>query len=653
MVLSDNSLEILNHRYLLPGETPEDLFSRVANALAPNMTTATEFYGVMTELKFLPNTPCLINAGRDLGQLAACFVLPVEDSIESIFEAVKQAAIIHKSGGGTGFSFSDIRPKGSIVHSTRKASSGPVSFMSVFNSATDAIKQGGIRRGANIGILRVDHPDIEEFIDCKKKDGEFSNFNISVAMTDEFMQNPDRKLFKHIAENMWSNGEPGIIFIDTINRGVKEGELISATNPCGEQPLRPYESCVLGSINLEKHLDSSGFSYSELRKSVEVAIKMLNRMIDVSIYPLPQIEEQTKKSRKIGIGIMGFARTLYKLGIRYGSSECLKFIDELMLTMLDVSSKSKEYTNESRFTIAPTGTISMIADTSSGIEPEYALSYRKNVLGQSFVYTNEFFLETLKQSLSYSDTWIEGIEKNGGSVQGLDSIPEKIQELFVTAHDISPLSHIDVQARFQKYVDNAISKTINLPEDYPPSKVETLIAYAWENGCKGLTIYRNGSRQNQVLTTMEATSFTTPRRRPNRVFGSTTRIETACGPIYFTANTDNDGSLFEVFCGMGKAGGCESSQIEAIGRLISLALRSGVAPIQVIRQLKGIRCNKPFGVGKKAVLSCADCIAKTLAKMTDTDVELSSKNGCCPECTMETQMEEGCEKCSNCGFSRC
>ena len=674
-IWSENSLAVLKGRYLKGDETPEGMFKRVAIHLAVTPDEINSFYHIMSELKFIPNTPCLINAGRPLGQLAACFVLPIEDSIESIFETLKNTALIHKSGGGTGFDFSNLRPANFSISTTGSISSGPISFMKIFDAATNEIKQGGVRRGANMACLSVHHPDILEFIKCKGRDGILSNFNISVTIDDSFIECVksdilyglywDKKMikqlkagevFKSLAKSAWETGEPGILFIDTINKENK-GDRISATNPCAELPLRPYESCVLGSINLEKHFysdQSFGINFKTIRETTKNAIIMLNRMIDTSKSPLPEIEKATKGSRRIGLGIMGFAKTLYRLGIRYGSEECMKFIDDLMLTIKDVSIPlQQQFGNETVFTIAPTGSISMIADTSSGIEPVYSLSFYKNVMNKSLLYTDNYFLGVAKKEGFYTDTLINSIIENRGSVKGLPLVPEEWQRVFVTAYDLTFDTHIKVQARFQKYVDNAISKTINMASDSTVEDAEKAIMLAYETGCKGITIYRNGCRANQVLTNLpQPNSFVTPQRRPNKVEGSTIKTLTSCGDIYTTCNIHSE-SLFEVFCTMGKAGGCEPSQIEAIGRLISLALRSGVAPVQIIRQLKGIRCNKPCGVGKKSILSCADAIGKAISKITNIDVQVLYKNGCCPECNSETQMQDGCELCSSCGFSRC
>ena len=556
-----NAVRILEKRYLLKDEsgnlieTPKKMFERVAREVASadrlygkkfdTEETEREFYRVMSNLEFIPNSPALINAGTRMGQLSACFVLPVEDSMKSIFEAVKDMALIHQSGGGTGFSFSKLRPKGDLVKSTKGIASGPVSFMRVFDMATDVIKQGGRRRGANMGILRVDHPDILEFITAKTKEGAFTNFNLSVAITDKFMKlveedkeyelinprtgKPTRKLrardvFNLIVATAWKIGDPGLVFIDRMNRYNPTPHIgkIESTNPCGEQPLLPYESCVLGSINLSKMVDKKKINWQKLRSIVKTAVHFLDNVIDVNKYPLPHIERITKANRKIGLGIMGFAEMLIKLGIPYNSQEGIHVAEKVMkFVTREARERSKRLAemggvfpnfkgsiwdkkmvrvrNATLTTIAPTGTISTIAGCSSGIEPLFAISYIRNVLeGTQFLETNSLFEEVAKGKGFYDKKLMIEIAKKG-SIQHIKKIPAYVRKIFVTAFDISPEWHVRMQAAFQKYTDNAVSKTVNLPYDATVEEVEKVYKLAYKLGCKGVTVYRYGSKPQQVL----------------------------------------------------------------------------------------------------------------------------------------------------------
>ena len=564
-----NAMVVLQKRYLRKDEqgkvteTPEEMFKRVANniAYADNLyktlyhqdvnieDTAKEFYEVLSNMEFLPNSPTLMNAGRDLQQLAGCFVLPVDDSMESIFEAIKNTALIHQSGGGTGFSFTRLRPSGDIVKSTGGIASGPISFMKVFNAATEAVKQGGTRRGANMGIIRVDHPDILEFITCKENNAELNNFNISVAITEEFMKAvekdreydlinprnrlvfkkmPARKVFDLMTTMAWKNGDPGIIFIDRINRDNPTPALgeIESTNPCGEQPLLPYESCNLGSINLSRLVsEKKEIDWDKLRRVVQTATHFLDNVIDMNRFPLTQIEEMVEKNRKIGMGVMGFADLLIQLEIPYNSAEALKLAEKIMQFISNEAreasealseirgafpsfpqstynkKKGKKIRNSTRTTIAPTGTISIIAGSSSGIEPLFAISYiRRNILdsGDELVEVNPYFEKVAKEQGFYSDELMRKIAEKG-TIQEFPEIPERIRKVFVTAHDITPEDHIKMQAAFQKYTDNAVSKTVNFPHDATIADVEKVYMLAYKLGCKGVTIYRDRSRDTQVL----------------------------------------------------------------------------------------------------------------------------------------------------------
>ncbi|MEM2972368.1 MAG: vitamin B12-dependent ribonucleotide reductase [Candidatus Bathyarchaeia archaeon] len=557
--LTVNAIEVLNRRYLLKdeteriAETPTQMFQRVAKAIAkvdvqygenPAESEKT-FYEMMAKLEFIPNSPTLFNAGTELGQLSACFVLPVEDSLESIFTAVKNMALIEKSGGGVGFDFSKLRPKGDIVKSTKGVASGPLSFMRVFDVATEVIKAGGKRRGAMMGILRVDHPDIIEFITSKQTPGFLSNFNISVAVTDEFMDkvekdeeywliNPRNKekvkmlkakeVWNLIAKSAWKSGDPGVVFIDEINRHNPTPEIgrIEATNPCGEQPLLPYESCNLGSINLSRMVEDGKINWEKLRETVRDAVHFLDNVIDVNKYPLKEIEAMTRANRKIGLGVMGFADMLIKLGVRYDSEEALTLAERLMKFIEDEAHKKSVEISEKRgsfpnfeksvwkdkyramrnatvTTIAPTGSISIIAGCSSGIEPIFAISFIRNVLGGTRLFEiNPLFEAIAKERGFYSAKLLEEIAKTG-SVQKIDGVPEDVKKVFVTALDIAPEWHVRMQAAFQKYTDNAVSKTVNMPTEATVDDVRMVYELAWKLKCKGVTVFRYGSKPEQVL----------------------------------------------------------------------------------------------------------------------------------------------------------
>ncbi|NLC70425.1 MAG: vitamin B12-dependent ribonucleotide reductase [Desulfuromonadaceae bacterium] len=726
--LSPNALTVLERRYLKRSpegkvlETPLDMFRRVAHTIAsaeerfgnseriPELEES--FFRMMISLEFLPNSPTLMNAGRELGQLSACFVLPVGDSMESIFEAIKQTALIHKSGGGTGFSFSRIRPARDVVLSTKGVSSGPISFMKVFDAATETIKQGGTRRGANMGILRVDHPDIMDFIMAKRDPHVLTNFNISVGITEAFMEAvekdeeyviinprtgetmkklPARKVFNQIVEMAWTNGEPGIIFLDRLNRDNPTPQVgeIEATNPCGEQPLLPYESCNLGSINLSRMVTDSGeVNWDKLRETVHLATRFLDNVIEVNRYPLPQIEEMTHANRKIGLGIMGWADMLILLGIPYNDSQALNMGDKIMefiteearaasrqlaierqpfpnfIGSLYEGSGSKPLRNATCTTIAPTGTISIIANTSSGVEPLFAVSYVRQVLDNDIlVEVHPIFERLAKEQGFYSPELMKKIAEHG-SVQNVPEVPLDIRRIFITAHDITPRDHILMQAAFQKHTDNAVSKTVNFPNKATQEEVAQVYRLAWKEGCKGVTIYRDGSRDQQVLSVAGAAESSVPmekgkaghkRERPRALTGTTYQMETGCGPLYVTINEDNDG-LFELFTTMGKAGGCAASQCEAIGRLVSLAWRSGVQARQAVKQLIGISCHKPAGFGAKRITSCADAVAKAILLHTQDMMEKEASlanGGACPDCGGPVEHEGGCMVCHACGYSEC
>ncbi|MDD2901792.1 MAG: vitamin B12-dependent ribonucleotide reductase [Syntrophales bacterium] len=718
--LSPNAVVVLKRRYLKKddnGEVTEgaqEMFRRVAETIAevdreydPKAevaATTRKFYELMACLYFMPNSPTLMNAGRELGQLSACFVLPVDDSIESIFDAIKHTAIIHKSGGGTGFSFSRIRPENDGVLSTKGIASGPISFMNIFDVATETIKQGGTRRGANMGILRIDHPDIERFITCKNDTKRLTNFNISVGLTDAFMAAVQDKadfplinprtgeemkkvkahaLFDLIVESAWATGEPGIIFLDAINRANTLPHLgeIESTNPCGEQPLLPYESCNLGSLNLARVVKDGAIDYHQLKKVVHTAVHFLDNVIDANNFPLEAIKERTLDNRKIGLGVMGFADMLIQLGIPYNSEEAVAVGEEVMAFIQKEARQASalladhrgnfKYYPGSRFdgngvgrmrnatttTIAPTGTISIIAGCSSGIEPLFAVSYVRRVLeGTELVEVHPYFEKLAKEKGFYSTELMRQIAQTG-SIREFKEIPKDVRRLFVTAHEVSPNWHIKLQAAFQKYTDNAVSKTVNFPHTASPEDVRQVYLQAFELGLKGVTIYRDGSRDQQVLSfgkqKPKELEYITPRPRPERTNGATELINTGCGKLYVTVNKDELG-FCEVFAQMGKTGGCASSQIESTGRLISLALRSGVRIDSIIKQITGIRCPSPIWQNGHQVLSCPDAIAKVLSNVAQIEAPAPTMTmAACPDCGGAIEHESGCLVCRSCGFSKC
>ncbi|MBI9076504.1 MAG: vitamin B12-dependent ribonucleotide reductase [Desulfatibacillum sp.] len=719
---SPSALVVLKKRYLKKDkngrviESPEKMFQRVAgtvaradkefDASADVERSENAFYDIMTKGWFIPNSPTLMNAGRRLGQLSACFVLPVEDSIESIFDSLKHTAMIHKSGGGTGFSFSRIRPANDKVLSTAGVSSGPISFMAVFDAATETVKQGGTRRGANMAILRVDHPDIEAFITCKDNPAFLQNFNISVGLTREFMdalekggdyelQNPRTRrpvktlnaatVFNMIVNSAWQSGEPGIIFLDRINAANPTPELgeMEATNPCGEQPLLPYESCNLGSINLGKMVERNQLDKERLCQTVRTAVHFLDNVVEINRYPLPEIKNQTLATRKVGLGIMGFADLLIKLGIPYDSQEAVETA-EIVMSLVSRESKNASaelgekrgnfpayknsiydkpetpyMRNATTTTLAPTGTISIIANASSGIEPIFAVAFTRKVLdGERLHEFHPLFEEMAKDQGFYSEDLAKNIALEG-SIQEMTTIPKEVRRLFKTSHDISPDWHVNIQAAFQKYTDNAVSKTVNFPHSATREDVDKVFRLARETGCKGVTIYRDGSRDHQVLSVASksdslalSTGELAPRARPIRTHGVTERVQTGCGRLYVTVNSDEQG-MAEVFAQMGKTGGCASSQTEAAGRLISLALRSGVKPDAIIKQIKGIRCPSPAWQNGKMVLSCPDAIGQVLQHCTGAGDEKELAVGQCPDCGESLAHESGCLVCHSCGFSKC
>ena len=736
--INPNAAVVLGKRYFRKGpnaeilEDAQAMFWRVASAIAaeeakygensPWKTNelALAFYELMTSWKFLPNSPTLMNAGTGLGQLSACFVLPVGDSIEEIFDAVKHAAMIHKSGGGTGFSFSRLRPKDSRVGSTGGVASGPLSFLRIFNTATEQIKQGGTRRGANMGILRVDHPDIMEFIRAKEREGDFNNFNLSVALTEEFMKAVEkeedypllaphtgeecgrrsaREVFEILVQKAWESGDPGIVFIDRINRDnptPEQGE-IESTNPCGEQPLLPYEACNLGSVNLSRFFlpgsaGEQGLDWEGLRETIHLAVRFLDNVIDASRFPLRQITDKVRLNRKIGLGVMGWADLLYQLGIAYNSQEAVLLAEKVMLFVQEESraastllakergpfpayaqsifAKKEQgpFRNATVTTIAPTGTLSIIAGCSSGIEPLFALCFSRNVMdGERLVEVNPHFEQALKDSGAYSKKLMDSVAAKG-SIASVEHLPEDLRKVFVTAMDIEPLWHLRMQAAFQAHTDNAVSKTVNLPSAATVDDIRRIYWMAYEMGCKGVTVYRDGCKSVQVLSTGEGENQTSAaedkkrivRDRPDLVYGFTQKVRTGHGIMYVTIN-ELDGKPFEAFVTIGKSGRSTTAKAEAIGRLISLALRSGIEVKTIVQQIKGIGGEaQVFQPGKQGqVQSIPDGIAWVLENryLKSGKSVHEEENGLgaqhCPECDDILIFQEGCLICPACAYTKC
>jgi ribonucleoside-diphosphate reductase alpha chain len=642
----------------------------------------------------------------------------VEDSIHDIFEAVKNAATIHKSGGGTGFSFSRLRPENSRVGSTGGVASGPVSFMKIFNTATEQVKQGGTRRGANMAVLRVDHPDIMSFIKCKNNKKELNNFNISVGVTDKFMtavqdeaeydlidprnQQPSGKLnamsvYQELIKQAWSTGDPGIIFLDEINRyntipGIGE---IESTNPCGEQPLLPMEACNLGSINLTKFVikknGKSVIDYDSLKETIHLSVRFLDNTIDMSKYPIDDISKMVKSNRKIGLGIMGFADLLFMLNLPYDSNDAIDTAEQIMSFLQKEShaascalaktrgnflnfnqsiykdNKASGMRNATTTTIAPTGTLSIIAGCSSGIEPAFALSFVRNVMdNDKLLEVNPVFEKMSKAEGFYSEEFMEQIAENG-TVKGNSQISVALRKVFVTAHDIKPEVHIRMQAAFQRHTDNAVSKTVNLPHDSTKEDVKYVYDQAFKLKCKGVTIYRDGSKDNQVLSISGKGNkengndfLSAGQKRPDILEGFTQKIKTGMGYLYVTVSEFNK-RPFELFATIGKSGKSTQAKTEAIGRLISLALRSGVEVEEIIDQIKGIRGEHAVFQEGGLVHSIPDAIAKVLEKryMINGNGNIKKhsvnklKSDLCPECGKTLAFEEGCMKCHACGFTKC
>ena len=831
-MLSSNARTVLEKRYLVkdqtgaPTEQPEEMFWRVATTVADAdrrygasdgavQTVSEDFYRLMTERRFEPNSPTLMNAGRPLGQLSACFVLPVADALangkDGIYDTLKSMAIIHQSGGGTGFGFSRIRPKGSMVRSTTGVASGPVSFMQLYDASTDAVKQGGTRRGANMGILRVDHPNILEFITCKEDITKITNFNISVAVTDAFMaavkagstyelKDPRNgtvvgtldanMVWEKMIQGAWRTGEPGCFFVDEANRYNPVPHLGSyeATNPCGEQPLLSYDVCNLGSINVGYYVKDGQMDWAAFRRDIHLSTHFLDNIIDVNRYPLPEIDTLSKRIRRIGLGVMGFADALVRLGIAYDSPEGVEFGRKVM-AFLDTEGKRESerlahergafpewarsiwgpdetcardaagkrirpmqlLRNCNITTVAPTGTISIIAGCSSGLEPLFAVAFMRNQAGVMMPDVNEDFVEIAKREGWYSEALMERIATEGRIT--FPEVPAKWQRVFVTANAIKPDWHMQMQAAFQDHCDSGISKTTNFAHTATVEDVRAIYELAFDLKCKGVTVYRDGSRDNQVLSTgatdkakterdksgaasaagvadkreigellgtlaerdaeidrlrkvvyeveAENTQRRAKRSRPDKLRGTTSRYETPLGTMFANITEDDRGQPFEVFINLGKAGGSAMADAEAMGRLISLALRSGIPMMEIHRQLRGIASDRVVGLGPKKILSVPDAIGMALedwwrdhtqgvqqdllhdggpaaapaardaaplvpvaapaARATGETQparetyapSAESFIGTCPDCGSQLEFAEGCAKCHVCGFSEC
>jgi ribonucleoside-diphosphate reductase alpha chain len=822
--LSSNARTVLEKRYLVkdqtgkPTERSEDLFWRVATVVAEAdarygasegavQAVAEEFYHLMTQRRFEPNSPTLMNAGRPLGQLSACFVLPVEDALANgkngIYDTLKSMAVIHQSGGGTGFGFSRLRAKGSMVRSTTGVASGPVSFMKLYDASTDAVKQGGTRRGANMGILRVDHPDVLEFISCKEDLTQITNFNISVAVTSSFMEAVKNRttydlydpsngaVVGQLDANMvwdkmilgaWRTGEPGVFYVDEANRYNPVPHLgeYEATNPCGEQPLLSYDVCNLGSVNVGLYVKDGVMDWDAFKRDVHLSTHFLDNIIDVNKYPLVEIDSLSKRIRRIGLGVMGFADALVRLGIAYDSPEGVEFGRKVM-QFLDVESKresSRLASERGAFpewarsiwgpdetcardengqrirpmqllrncnvtTVAPTGTISIIAGCSSGLEPLFAVAFMRNQAGVQMPYVNEDFVAIARREGWYSESLMERIAKEGHI--NFPEVPAKWQRVFVTANAIAPEWHVRMQAAFQEHCDSAISKTTNFSHAASVEDVRAIYELAYDLKCKGVTVYRDGSRDGQVLSTgatekakaerdkpassadrrevgelmgqiaekdaeidrlkkglydaeAENLQRRAKRSRPDKLRSTSIRKETPLGTMFVHITEDDRGQPFEVFVTLGKAGGSAMADAEAMGRLISLALRSGIPLMEVHRQLRGISSDRAVGLGPNKVLSVPDAIGlaleewwrdRTLGVQQDllgaqsggqpqssvapvsqpvvsrisgeqaAQLSFEAYNGgesfmgTCPDCGSQMEYAEGCVKCHVCGFSEC
>lgn len=804
--LSDNAKYIAETRYSRKSEDGKayekvkDIFWRVSTNVAKGdlvfgktetevETVAKEFYNVMAEQKFLPNTPCLINAGKPKQQLSACFVLPIDDSMESILDTMSNMAMIHKSGGGTGFSFSRLRPSGDYIKTSGGTTVGPVSFMQAYNDVTAQIKQGGVRRGANMGMLSIDHPDVLRFAVVKLDEWSLTNFNISLAVTDAFMAklesdrkfltddlipedvveeikaaegnrdvdarlreieagvkklydwakatkegegyeliNPRNnqvtmrlnaaKVFNLVTRLAWQYGDPGLVFIDRMNapssNPIPSVGRIEATNPCGEQPLLPYDACNLGSVNLSKLVDieKKDLNWEELKRIIFIGVHFLDNVVEVNEFPVQKIREMVSDTRRIGLGIMGFADALFKLGVRYDSEEGIAWAKKMMKFVTETAREATcelakvrgtfplwnvsvfagtDYKprNMALTTIAPTGTISILADASSGIEPVFSLGYQKNTVeGKTLYNVNPVLVDELKKKGVYSEELIQKIVANGGVLTGLEEIPAELRNVFITALEIDPEWHIRIQAAFQEFTDNAVSKTINLPETATVDDVRKAYELSYSLGTKGITIYRTGSRSFEPLQKVKSkekeiseVSVAAPKKKPTPIVANGLRVKKKCdvGSVYTSIFYEEGDGPVEVFVNLGKSGGYLAAAAEVTGRLSSLALKYGASLDEISEQLVGISCGQKVGMGNSAVLSMFDAVGKSVLEISkgeqlsifdDQNTSLShidvaksreeltqaeSKFGACPDCGSPLRAEEGCFKCTNpfCGYSKC
>ncbi|MCZ6788756.1 MAG: adenosylcobalamin-dependent ribonucleoside-diphosphate reductase [Chloroflexi bacterium] len=729
--LTENALTVLQARYLLGDETPERLFRRVARAVAeaepPEERAAWEetFYEMMASTKFMPNSPTLFNAGTGKGTLSACFVIPVEDTMESIMQAATTSAMIQKYGGGIGYAFSKLRPVGSAISSTQGRACGAVAVLKMMSSLSDMITQGGKRHGANMGILHVSHPEILDFIHMKDDDVTAQNFNISIAVTDAFMEAvendrewqliepssgdvvetlPARRIWDEIVQSAWKTGDPGLYFIDESNRTNPTPHLgnLDSTNPCGEVPLLAHEACNLASIDLGKFVVDGHFDFAGLEEMTRKGARFLDDVVTVNKFPAIEVQEAVAATRKTGLGVMGWHDAIIQLGIPYESVEALELADRVMGTInrvarevsLELAKERGPYPacredlpirNATRTCIAPTGTISAIAAASSGIEPIFALAFVKNVLdGKQLREVNRDFERIARERGFYSEEMMDEVAKTG-SCQHLEQVPEDVKALFKVANEIKADAHVKMQAVFQKHTDLAVSKTINMANSATATEVENAYWMSYRGKCKGITIYRDGSKSAQVLEVGQSREeapktaegvLPVPRGRPLQMRGITERIRTGHGNTYVTVNFDEENRPFEVFTTLGKAGSCDSASLEAISRLVSLALRSGIRTDQIVEQLQGITCHPVWDQGVQ-VRSAPDAMALALKRnvMGEAATEMDLKesygeqlglamrsvgngNGgasrpACPECGTETVFQEGCQVCQACAWNQC
>lgn len=708
-VLSENAQILFNKRYALKDakgkilENWDDLCKRVADYISQDEKTKADknkwfkiYYEMINDLRFVPNTPTLINSRKADAQLAACFVLGIEDSMVSIMDTAKYAALIHKSGGGTGFNFSKLRPRGSRVKTTSGVASGPVSFLKMYNSITQQIKQGGARRGANMGILSVTHPDILEFIDVKQDTSELTNFNLSVAITDTFMKalrkneeyeliDPNTKqvvrklkakdVWDKICKNAWKTGEPGLFFIDTTNKANQYGT-IESTNPCGEEPLRNYESCNLGALNLTKYVKDKKFDFDLLREDTYSATRFLDSVVSMNSYPLDIIKTTHAETRKIGLGIMGFADALIKLGIVYGSKESQDFADKVYGNIHKWSLEASEHLGKIKgipkacqelkikrrnlwtTTIAPTGSTGMLAGVSSGIEPIFAVAFIKNVMDNTkLIEFNSLFEEALEEEEIPITQELKEKVISSQSIQNIEEIPKHIRDLFVTAADLSIEQHVKIQSIFQKHSDSGVSKTINMIESAKVEDVDKAFQMAYDLKCKGITVYRDGSRQNQVLSTKkENKAF--DRKVFNRVTlmkGTTEKIKTSFGNLLLTFNETSQGNICEVILTIGKSGADINAFAEGVGRLISVSLQHGIPAKKIAKQIKGVKGDEMIFHNGSKYTSILDLVAKRLLEYSKEKEEQEKELLLirCPNCNTKMWRTDGCISCPSCGYSKC